>query len=404
MNKYYSAILAAGSTQLFWYLSIPVLTRIYSPSEIGLYGLFTALTAFISLGISARSDIAILGSDGKYIKEIFSAHNKLGVYIIIPISFVLIASVIKFDWPVKSVLLCIVILFSSYVSYIYSLCGIVLIKNEGYVILKKTALTRSLVQLILQLIMFAWGGIGLILGKILADILILKKRLNCIKIYKVNWNIKFNEQEKNILLLNKHKYGYAIPQKIINSVSQMLPMFFVSTRSTGEELGFYTIAFMLAVAPIGLLGTPIHQILYRDFSNSNGSASNIKNLVKKTISLIGFSVIIYATTHLIGERIIIQILGQEWSQVFEIMMLLLVWSLAGLVSQPSLAFLLSLSRHKEHLIYEIIVFVGRVLTLNYGFTNIKIIDNLYIFIIWNFISLIAFTVWIFWLAMDKRND
>src|SRR5690606_28528702 len=91
----------------------------------------------------------------------------------------------------------------------------------------------------------------------------------------------------------RHVYYYSFPQSLANSFSQYLPILLLTSVVTPEWIGFYTMAFTVAVAPIALVGTPIRRLLIRDYSLQREGVAKAA-AVKYTAVLICISASLYA--------------------------------------------------------------------------------------------------------------
>jgi lipopolysaccharide exporter len=400
------AILAAGSSQLFWYATLPLVTRLYPKDAIGLFGTFLSYASFVGLVIGARSDLAILTTARTSLAVTRTAFIKLSTLLLAVTAVLMMAAGLVTHMPLLSFPGSLFVLVGGAFIFRFTLEGVSLIKVGDYGSLRNTAFSRSLVQAILQLALFKFHFAGLALGRMAGDLLgAWQRRLRLRKAGHLGdpaerqHGFLPNPAEIASLRSNARAYTYSFPQTLLNSLSQALPFLFLPKVASLAWMGQYTLAFTLAVAPVGLVSTPVRQLLVASFSNDRHDGTVDRGAQKRKVMemsalLLGGGALVSLVLAFAAQPAIDLLFGKGWGDTGPLLCILWFWAGSGLVNTPALAYLLAHEGNRDHLILETIQFVGRLATMAGGVFFLSGTDMLIPFVAWSATANLACSLWI----------
>ena len=390
-NKIISVIYSSIFAQVLWYIFLPIITRNTTPATFGQYNLFLSISGFIAIIIGARADLAILCSNENELEIAKSAHLKVALYLLAPISIGLFFTNVFLDWPFGSSLVLLASLLSAFFTSVYVMDNSKMIKENNFKKMRTTAIVKSFLQVLIQVVGSFYISSALIIGKIFGDLCGFFLRNRVFKI--TNW--KVSTEEIYFLKKNQLKYMFSLPQNIINALSQFLPIFIITAYFDKMTVGYYSLAFMLAVVPVGLIGSPTRQVLISKFSSQKSIGVSKKTASQYSALIFILGLLAYSIIYFVGDSLISFIYGSEWVKSFEYLLLLAIWSLFGLSSIPFVAVLLANHGDKDFLVYEIIQFIVRFTGLFLGIFLFKeAIDVIAIFVTLTAATIIIFIAYV----------
>ena len=324
-NKFYRNILIiAGGTafaQALGFLLSPIITRIYSPSDYGVFTSFTAIISLIVIGASLDYHKAIpIADSDENARSLF----KLSSLVLVGSSLLMFLIVLFLgDLFLK--------VFTSEVLYNYRffiplgifLTGLyqILLQSsyriKNYNGITKTKFSQSIsanfTKIFLGLLNF--GPIGLIIGSIMgssAGLLTLG-----IPLYKRNKstdkNVSNGDVRKMAIRFKKFPI-YSAPSNYVYNAGNQLPIIFLLSIFGASVSGLFGLAKTVISLPIGLIGMSVSQVFYAEAA-SIGKEDPIKiknlaiDLVKKLALIASVPSIILL---FLGPQLFSFVFGNEW--------------------------------------------------------------------------------------------
>ena len=218
---------------------------------------------------------------------------------------------------------------------------------------------------------------GLIWGKVTGDFLAL-----VVILYRhiKNKTIHLKEVSRKDIRSNAIKYKdfpkYQSLAQFLNSVSQNIPFFLLSTLYTPEIAGFYMLTSRILFVPTGLIGRSTREVYYQKASEMFGEGKSIKNLyVKTTAGLAKLGIIPFIIVGIFAQEIFTIFLGSEWLVSGIFAQLIIAWSFLGFVNPPSTMIIYIMGLQRFSLKYESLLVLFRILSIYLTFV---IFNNAYI--------------------------
>lgn len=297
----------------------PILTRIYTPEDFGVFALFVAITAILGSIANGRYELAImLPRKDENAINIFA----LGFIITCFISMILLILVIVFNDYFTMLLenkeISFWLYFIPITVFFIGLFNILNYFNnrkKNYKDLRNATILKSLVLAIVQLsIGFIKQGVdGLISGQILSNMFanikllknILKNKVLISKISKV----------KIVSLAKRYKDfpKYSMWAILANTLSQHFINILISSFYNISTLGFYSLVQKVLGMPASLIGGAIGQVFFQQATKEKqetGKAIKTFNSTIKKLIIIGLPS--FGILFFIVEDIFAFVFGEAW--------------------------------------------------------------------------------------------
>ncbi|CUV64982.1 Putative O-antigen transporter [Sulfurovum sp. enrichment culture clone C5] len=317
----------------------PILTRIYSPQDFGIFALFLAIVGFFSVVSSARYEQALLvPREDEDAINIFA----LGFLINIFISIFLFLVVAIFHEEITNLFnnkeIGIWLWFAPLTVFFTGLFNLLTYWNnrkKHYANITKATIIKSIILALSQVAIgsIKSGAAGLIGGQILSSIFsnmrLAKALLNNKKLLKAISKESIINQAKKYTDFPK----FQAPHAMLNNLSSSLPTFLFSTFFSIGIVGFYSLATRIVFAPLGILSNASAKVYNQRVSelyNNHEDAFSftvrfLKSLAKKIILplvVIGlFAPVIFAF-----------VFGEEWREAGVYTQILIPWMTLNLLA------------------------------------------------------------------------
>ncbi|MEC1177743.1 oligosaccharide flippase family protein [Metasolibacillus meyeri] len=300
-------------------ITMPFITRLFTPEEIGLYSLYLTLVSISFIFTTLRLELAIpIMSIEKLLKDMGSIVIVNGVGATI---FALVVGFIDLKFNVfegySPLVICAAFFLSINSIGIYQVLYQYGIREGQY---KKLSTNKVILQINIAIFSLLFGVFFqnyLLLALVIASVL-------CSIILKRKLKLKFNltnislEDIKNTIYNFRAFPYYQLPNQLLGALSSNSILITVSIFYSSKELGFYSLTERILRSPISLLGS--------------GSADLFKNMAAKEIEETGtckksykkimlFNVItgipIFFGLYVIMDTLILYLFGENWMKVAE---------------------------------------------------------------------------------------
>lgn len=312
-------------SQIIPLLVTPLLTRIYTPADFGVYAIFIALVTILSLVSNGRYNLAITLP-----KKTDKATELLLICIIGVVSISLFTFIIFliFEGSIleilalqgKTPLVFLVPLGIFIVASIESVYYWLLRKRE-YKFLSGNFAIQTLVINTLKVVfaLLLWGWLGLVLAYILGALLSLillvirflstSDFINTIKRVDLKTLFTTAKRYKEFPLLS-------MPADGINSFANQLPNILLNNFFGGDIVGFYSLTQKVLGVPIAFVSSAMTDV-YRERASTDyrdkGDCRKIFLATLKNLAL--FSIIPFLLLYLFAPAIVPFLLGDQWVEV-----------------------------------------------------------------------------------------
>ena len=360
----------------------PILTRIYTPEDFGVFALFIAIASIFGSIANGRYELAImLPKKDEDAINIFA----LGFIITSVVSLTLLILVVLFHDYFVTILnnkeirlwlyfVPIAVFFTGF----FNILNYFNIRQKNYKDIAKATVFKSIVLAIVQLgIGFIKHGVtGLISGQLLSQFTAnTKLLLNIIRNKKLISKIS---KVKIIALARKYQDfpKYSMPGGLASTISQNLTNILISSFYSVATLGFYSLVQRVLAMPASLVGTSIGQVFFQQATkekHTTGKSINSLKTTTKKLLIIGLPS--FGLLFFIVEDLFALVFGEEWRIAGTYAKILIPMFFIRFISSPTSGIYDIFNKMKIELIWKIILMLG-IISLLYIFRNDNFLEFL----------------------------
>lgn len=323
-NRFYKDVLTliggTGFAQLFPILISPFLTRLFSPSDFGLYAFYTACIAIIAVGATGRYELALLLPKSHKNAKNLAVFSCIIVFAVSLITFIFF---FFFEDPILSFFgfetysyLIYIIPFGIMFLALFQIFNYLLNRLKIYEAIALAKITRSFGAATSQVGFGILGFTvyGLVFGKLIGDFFGViyaywhVNKNSILKSEKLEWQRmkflgkKYNEFPK----INT-------PHALTNTSSSNLPNFMLAGLFSTSIAGYYNLSHRICFAPIQLISNSVNQVFSRSVTERYNNNTKIRQYSKSIlmklslIAILPFSLLLF-----FGPMIFEFVFGSEW--------------------------------------------------------------------------------------------
>lgn len=273
----------ASLSQVILLLITPILTRIFTPDDFGIYASFFAVVSILVLIVTGRYEVAILlPKKDREAVQLFEISMGLALvfcallYFVLPYLLSLLERYsatsfypLRFWLPPTIFLLALV-----------QAAGFLANRDKRYKLLSYSRITGSgstgLASILLGLAKLTKSGLifGKIIGLILeAMVLVIPLR----SIFKTQDQTKLSYRA----LIKKYRNFplFSVPEALVNTSYRQLPILLLTSLFSPASAGFYSLAHSIVSRPLGMIGSSFMQVFFQRAAELNeGTTSALENL------------------------------------------------------------------------------------------------------------------------------
>ena len=351
----------------------PILTRIYTPEDFGIFAIFLAITLIIGSIANGRYELAIMMP-----KKDEDAINifALGFIITTSLSLLLLVLVLIFQkyfiFLLKNEEIGVWLYFVPISVFFFGIFNILNYFNnrkKNYKDISNANILKSIVAAIIQLSIgfIQQGATGLISGQIISQFFANTKLLK--NIIKDKVLISKITKKKIIALAKRYKNfpKYSMPSGLLNITSLQVPVFLLGAFFNIAIVGFYSLSYRFISLPMSIIGSSIGQVFFQKSSELKNDKKALKKITLETYKkLFKIGILPFAIITVFGDYIFAFVFGKDWIVAGEYAQLLAIWILFLFIHSPITNLFSTLEKQKDALLFNIIIIFSRVLILFFG--------------------------------------
>lgn len=339
-------LVITGGTVLAQAISVlltPIVTRLYSPEEYGLFTVYSSLLALFAGSQSLRYELGIPIADNEE-----NAINVLGLSSVILAIFsgitLLIVSLFG-DEVLSRILgqklsgyrLLIPVGFLSYGTY--QILIMWSFRKKDFNSIAKSKLSQSIGANLtkVSLGLLGIGPIGLIVSKIIGESAAITPLLNTLR--QKDRGILKKIKSKKIVANAKRFINfplYSLPGTFLSKLGEQIPILFIASLYGGQVVGYYGLAKSLVAIPTILIGNSIGDVFYGEAATlSKTNPERLKQLSIGMFKKLLFIGIVPLTCFMVFAPVTFKLLfGDEWYEAGIYARIMSVWAFSQLIFQP----------------------------------------------------------------------
>lgn len=392
-------VLTFGSllAQTIMVLIMPILSRLYLPSDFGLLAVFIAASTVISTLITLRYEINLLiprsSIEARCLLHLcFALAVVLGLVVVVcvclmPISVLYFVKLGELDsWLVLVCFVAIVISMNSIAFYWLNRC-------KQY---KKIAVLRTLQSIAFAVAASFFGIVELKNGLLLAQIIAFTLLFFLIVRY-IPICVEFNCVG---ILVAAKKYSstpkYALPSALLDVITTQLPIVLIGVWYGSAEAGQFNLAWRVLVLPSSIIGIAIGQVFFQRFAALWPDSGSAMSLLKKTWFSLGFFGIFPMLIFIfLGDEIFSFVFGSQWSPAGQIAALLSPMIFASFIHSPTSVTSTVLGLQKNVFVFSLFILLYRPFAIYLGVMFDDFYFGLSMYVVLEIFQIILFQSYIY---------
>jgi len=396
--------------QIIMFAMMPIVSRLFSPSDFGIYGSFAAVLGFLSAGITLQYNQAIILPNGK--------EKGINLFWVTCLSVILVtiicaAVILLFPGLVQ-------LLINDPSGWLLTLLAVAALINglnqtfQAWCVRVKAFKPISLSQVIRSMsAIWIWiaagfghlGAVGLVVGTIFADIF---ASINLWRIVKRDLKLSHFSaawpKVKQVAREFKDFPLFAAPQNMMNALSNGLPVLLLGYFYGIGVAGAYAFSIRVLQAPMTFLLTPLRQVLFQKASEAHNHGGNLYPLfIKTTGVLMVIAIIPCSILFICTPQIFSLVFGNAWNEAGVYARWLLLWLFIGFSNVPSVLFARILRQQRNLFLFELSVLFLRSAILVIGGLYFKPLTTIIYFSVLGFMLNAILILWIGLLLYCKNT-
>ncbi|MBL7110726.1 MAG: oligosaccharide flippase family protein [Bacteroidales bacterium] len=406
------ATLVSGTTfvQVIAIMIYPVLSRIYTPEDFGLFGLYMSIVSISAIVATGKYEMAVMLP-----KKDNDAFNLLGLLALlaIAISLLILLVIVFFNVPLSIMLgneqiapwlwfiplsTLLVALFQGlkFYSNRHKKYKLITVANMGQ------SLTNSAGKVSIG--PFVPGPSGMIAGTILGQlggflvfVVMVYKNIKGIR-SGMSWT-RMKQLAREYSLFPK----YNMLQGVMNNFSSAIPVFVFNSYFTASIAGFYTIGYSLLYRPLSLVTIAFYQVLSQRIIEMNNREERIYPDIRKFLfRLLQLVVIPFILVAIFAPVIFRVVLGPEWEEAGRYTQIIVPWLFVTSLTMP-LSFIPDMfRRQRKAMILDAVKFALRITAMIIGVIHQDVYLGLLLFSLSSTFMIMYSLLW--YISMVRKKD
>ena len=405
-----TSVLLSGNilAQIITLAAYPIISRIYTPDEMGTLNLFVSIFAILVLLANAEyQNVLVFHKNEKDLPSVLA----VCLACVVLVSTIVLISV-PFSAEISSLfgstdLADWYFLMPIYVAAtaIWNICDSLIIRKKLFKYISLYLVLLALYNVGLKILLgnMGWGTGGLIISAVSGSVLILL----AVCLY-AQWKDKLFSSlgvsptwASTLAIAREYiKFPkYSLSRKTLNLLSKSLPIFLLSAHFGMTDIGLYSMGLLLAHTPINVACGSLYKIMFRFVSEKVWNNEKILPVIKKYIaSVLMVGLPSFALLFFILPDLTALLLGDDWRVSGEYIRLMLPWLLAFTIADV-IDFIPQLFKKQEGLlIIEIIDIITKFAVLLLGIQFADFYTTLLLYFVSCFVVNVGKTIWLITLA------
>lgn len=391
-NEFFKSVLVLMTgtvfAQLFAFLISPILTRIYSPEEMGDMNMYLRAVSFISALATARYELSLplpKKEEHAYLLYRLSFRIARNMFLACLVLAGVYLLIVKFTfanfWFIFFVLISSVVLVASNLGTNWA------IRTKKFKRISYSRMSNSLINNSLRWLfgLFGWSSVGLYLasfiGYFISTIPFLQDWFRIHKQYK-----PIRSKGKTWVLIQTYREFPTVnlPHVLVDFGKDLLLAFFMVFFFSKEVFGWYSHSYTILQLPISIIGAAIGQVFFNRCAELVQEGKSTLPVLKKTVkTLFLIALTPFITLYFFGEELFSFVFGSNWRESGVYSEIMTVWFFMSFMTSVTSSLPTILSRQKQFFVLGIIsaaiqLFSFGVLPLLIGQTNSDFITILYL--------------------------
>lgn len=333
----------------------PLLTRIFSPVDFGLYGTVVSISTLLAILITLRVDhgIMVTGDDdqAKNIALLSLTLAVIGalVFAVLSALFLAIAGMVE----TRQILIW--TLFSPLAGLLAAAMRTLTLFSNRLKAFRAVSRARivqaaSVGAASLGLGYLGQGNYGLILALLIGNLLYV------LLLGRALWPPVAIDFKRVLSLLreNGRFVRFSLPADLVNTLSSRIPFIVFPALYGLEQTGYLTLAYRVIATPARFVGTAIGEVFYSYAAREYERAGSCWRPARKIALLLGgLGLVGFSVLFVVAEPLFVFVFGEEWRPAATFTQILTPMLLIGFVVSPLSVVFYITARQKEDFLWQV---------------------------------------------------
>lgn len=399
---------ASSLSQLIGIVVYPLVTRLYSPSDLGAMSLFLSIGGILSIIASGKFESAILtekeDADAAAVFDLSFLLNLLVSVVLFVLLLIVredIVRVFKIEPILEFILWIPFWIFVTTLGSVYTFWfnrkgrfGL----NARYNIVQSIANSGSKVGFG-SLSYTKWGLIiASCIGPVAGLVSVMRAGIVWDSLYRLDF-----KRMKRVCIHNIDLFKYTLPHSLMNTIAGNLPVLILSAWFNMTEVGLFSLGITLGFRPISLFTNSVNQVLFQRVSDNHHQGNNsYQFLMQYTKKVFYIGLPIFALTAIIIKPVIGLLFGTAWLGAADYVLMTLPMLLVMLVSSSVCFMSVVAKKQKEAMVFEMVYIFLRIIALFIGVWLNSVHLAVLLYSIVSTVYLLVLTNW--YLRLAKNLD
>lgn len=356
--------------QAILFLFTPLLTRLFDPSDFGVFALYTAIVSTLGVVAAWKYELAIMlppqDEDARALVWLSVIATFISSIFVLLLSLILREQLVGWFGTELGLILYIIPLGM----FFNSLFQVMITYTTRFKEFPRVSASRIVQAASAVGSQSAIGGfrlfpLGLVWGKLLADasasLVLLYRQLR--KGRLPGKRIHFSVIRR--VAREHHQFPrYQSFAALMNSLSQNLPAILLTFYYDPAIAGLYALTARVLSAPTMLIGKSAREVYYQRASEKHAAGEPIRKLFLDTLGgLAKVGIAPFVVLIFIAPWLFAWLFGTEWLESGRYAQLIIPWSFLGFINAPATMSLYVLGLQRFSMRYETVMFLARFLSL-----------------------------------------
>lgn len=347
-------------------LSYPIISRIYSVEEFGVFSLIVSTLAILIAGAAGRYEVAIMLP--KIEKNAFIIFEAAVIFTIIFCTFIFVIISIP-SLPLEQFralndidYFFLIIPIALFFATLFRAQTYLLSRLKKFQVLSIVRVSQSATLSFLQILLGLTHptAFTLILSQILSHIIASMVCLFAIRKPYPTMKIANRLKRQYISFKSYRSFPlYSAPASVANAAGEHLPLFFILHNFGITAAGAYGIVMRTIAAPASLIAVPLSQLLLQriTYARTHNPEYVFRIIIFFGIGLLALTVVPAGIIHFFGEILLNWFLGAEWSQAGKIATIIIFSIAIKFIVSPITVVLTMKDNHKYAEVWKIVYLI-----------------------------------------------
>lgn len=356
-NQFFRSVLVLMTgtivAQAIAYLITPFLTRIYSTEEMGEYGIYMRIIAFISALATARYELALpLPKNDLHSYLIYRISLKIALFMLIISGLVGVVFIASQPFEPKLVYFVIATLLSALLLTYINLGTNWSVRKGQFRLISLSKMLNSTISNGMKWVLgiFNWGTMGLLWSSVIGLVLSAVCFIPEMSKQHVNYRKAASAKKQWVLLREYDSFPkVSLPHVLMDLGRDLLVAALIVSFFSKDIFGSYNHSYTMLRLPLMLVGVSISQVFLKRSAELFANGKSLYQLTLKTIfSLFLLSMIPFSIIFFYGEELFGFIFGSAWTESGYFSEIMTIWLFFNLILSPISGIPLVIGKQKEY--------------------------------------------------------